>query len=77
MSGPLVEMVGGPMDGEDRPLNSSLAEQTMLYEAGDWSHPRYVHVYRSPGGTHPWRYEGTRLYALEVDVVLRIVRMRR
>lgn len=77
MSGPLVGMIGGPLDGESRHLNSSMREQTLLYEAGDWAAgSRDVHVYRSHGGTSPFRYEGTRPWVPDVDVVVRIVRGR-
>lgn len=75
MSGYLVGVIGGPLDGESRHLNSSMREQTLLYKAGYWSTgDREVHVYRSLGGRAPFRYEGTRPWVENVDVVLRIVR---
>lgn len=71
MSGRAVGMIGGPLDGESRHLNSRMREQTLLYKDGDWSTGvKEVHVYRSLGGRAPFRYEGTRPCVENVDVVV-------
>lgn len=70
MSGPLVPMVGGPLDGQEQHAVTYKRGQEVLFEAGDWSQgSREVHVYRSLGGHAPFRYEGTRPWIPNVDVV--------
>jgi len=67
-------MIGGPKDGQEEHLVACKREQTVLFEAGDWSKgSRDVHVYRSLGGRAPFRYEGTRPWVPNVDVVRRLM----
>lgn len=61
MSGPFVQVIGGPLDGQERRLISSQRMNEAYFEAGDWrSGSREMHVYRSWGGKMPYTYRGIR-----------------
>lgn len=74
MSGPIVQMRGGPLDGRETHAVTCKRAQEQLFEAGDWSAgSRDVHVYRSVGGRAPFVYQGTRLWVRDVEAVLPLI----
>ena len=72
MSGPIVEMIGGPLDGTSRHLATYKRVQEAFFEVGDWNDgtERQIHVYRSWGGTLPFEYRGVRPWKGEVVLPL-------
>ena len=75
MSGPIVPVLGGPLDGREEHLVTYKRHQEVLFEAGDWSQgSRMVHVYESAGGRAPFVYRGMREWVPNVDVVRRAIR---
>ena len=69
MSGPIVKMLGGPLDGQERHAVTYKLRQEVLFESAGFAFGnRVVHVYRSVGGSAPFEYCGMRIFA-DGDVV--------